>query len=349
MTRNKLVSKTRVTAKDIAAIAGVSQSTVSRVLSSDEPSGFISEETTKRVREIAKQLHYKPNPIARALRGEGTNMIGLVVREIADPFFAGLIEILSDQIRNAGYTVVLGHAHSDSSEGLQMAKILDSRQCDGIIFLGDLRDDQTILQTFLVERNPVVALCRGKKIVSVPTVNSANTTGMRMLLDHLYGLGHKHIAFIDGGWLGDIQERREFFLKERGEVSDLHTLDWIQADNDNPESGCEAMTKLLESKPRPTAVMASDDFMAIGVIKAIFDAGLRIPDDISVTGFDDISIARFTIPALTTVRQPIEEMGRTTIKLLIDQIKGNEIAEENKFVQLLPELIIRSSTGPVPQ
>jgi len=164
-----------ITSKDVAALAGVSQSTVSRVLSSsDRANSFISEETSKRVRRAADQLGYSPNPIARALRGQPTNLIGLVVREIADPFFAGFIEVLSIMIREAGLNVVLGHAHSDPGQALEMAHVLDSRQCDGVIFLGDLRNDENAVKSILLENHPVVALCRGKSVFSLPTVTGSS-------------------------------------------------------------------------------------------------------------------------------------------------------------------------------
>lgn len=346
MAQTKQTKKRRVTSKDVAALAGVSQSTVSRVISSEESNSFISEETSERVKEAADQLGYSPNPIARALRGQPTNLVGLVVREIADPFFAGLIEVLSVKVRQANLNMVLGHVHSDPSEGLEMTHVLDSRQCDGMIFLGDLRNDENVIRTILEEKHPVVALCRGKRVSTLPTVNANNKAGMHMLIEYLIAQGHKRIVFIDGGWFGDIRERREVFLQYKEKINADYIFSWVQADNNSADGGYGAMMEISKLNPMPTAVLASDDAMAIGVLKAAADLGLKIPADISITGFDDIDCARFTVPSLTTVRQPIDIMAEMALELLQMQIKGERIPEEKVFNEVQPELVIRDSSGP---
>jgi LacI family transcriptional regulator len=168
-----------------------------------------------------------------------------------------------------------------------------------------------------------------------------------MLIAHLKDLGHIRLAFVDGGWIGDIRARRETFLKLGDEAQAKYA--WMMAESNNPCGGYQAMKQLLALVPRPTAVLASDDSTAIGVLKAIYDEGLRVPEDISVTGFDDIDIARYTTPALTTIRQPIDEMARQSLQLLIDQIGGTPTPEEKLFNELDPEMVIRESTGPVPE
>lgn len=345
--KNKTFSL-KVTSKDVAALVGVSQSTVSRVLNTNGESNFISKETADRVRAAAEQLGYSPNPIARALRGEKTNLIGLVVREISDPFFAGLIEAISFEAKARGLNVVLGHVHGDPYEGLKLAHVLDSRQCDGMVFVGDLRDDQGVLQTVVREKRPVVTLCRGKRDANVPVVNCDNSAGVRVILEHLLSNQHKYITFVDGGWFGDIRERRDSFLAYK-QQHELDALNWIQAEENSFGGGYRVMQNLLSLSQRPTAVMAADDAMAIGIIKAIHDAGLRIPQDISIVGFDDIPIAQYTYPSLTTVRQPIEKMAKRALEILIDQI-SHITPETGTMVELLmPELVIRESSGTAPQ
>ena len=347
MPSEKNVNKRNITSKDVAALAGVSQSTVSRVLSSnDRTNNFISKETSDRVKKAADDLGYSPNPIARALRGQSTNLIGLVVREIADPFFAELIEVLSIQIREAGLNVVLGHAHSDPGQALEMAHVLDSRQCDGVIFLGDLRNDENALRSILTENHPVVALCRGKSVFSLPTVNVNNEIGIGLLIDHLLSLGHKNFIFIDGGWFGDIHERRNIFLNKMENYEDELQFTWFQANDNSAGGGYQAMHEVIKMTPMPTAIMASDDGMATGILKAAFDLGVNIPADVSITGFDDIDCANFTIPGLTTIRQPMEDMAKLALNLLQQQINHKQIPEEEVFNQIPPELIVRQSTGP---
>lgn len=337
----------RVTSVDVAVLAGVSQSTVSRVLGSPDGSNFVSEKTVQRVREAARQLGYSPNPIARALRGERTHLLGLVVREIADPFFVTVIEKLNERARAAGYDMMLGHARSDAIEGLNMVRALDSRQCDGVLLLGDLKDDPAILRALLEERQPVVALCRGRRFEALPTVNCDNDLGIELLIHHLRSLGHSRIAFLDGGWIGDVRERLNSFLRQKESLTDTQDYMWLRVESDNWQGGYEAMRHLLSMVPRPTAVMASDDAMAIGILRAAHEAGVRVPEDISVTGFDDIGMAAFITPSLTTIRQPIEAMAEAALRKMLDQLEGKEVEAEQHFLQLAPQLVVRESTGPV--
>jgi LacI family transcriptional regulator len=335
---------TNITSKDVAALANVSQSTVSRVLNPNLEQSMISEDTAQRVREAANQLSYSPNPIARALRGEKTNMIGLIVREITDPFFADLIEIINSEARKCGFNVVLGYARSDPGEGLQMARILDSRQMDGVIFLGDLKNDKEVLQSYINEHHPIISLCRGRKIPGLPTINCDNSLGIRMLAEHLCDLGHRVIAFIDGGWFGDILERREEFLHLKNENPKCSQFTWIQAADDDYSGGFGVINEILKLNPQPTAVIGSSDTLAIGLIKAATKKRIRIPEDLSIVGFDDITVAKYIQPSLTTIRQPIEAMAKKAIEVIVKQIEGIELSEEDLFTELRPNLILREST-----
>jgi DNA-binding LacI/PurR family transcriptional regulator len=337
-----------ITVKDIAKYVGVSTSTVSRVLSGAN-TGMISEETRKRVMEAAVQLGYTPNAMARALKGKQTKLLGVIVREIADPFFASFIASLNTFARNLGYQIVLGHAHSDPQEAIQMSAVLDTRHLDGIFALGDLRDDNTALEQLLQSNRVVVAMCRGQKPSWIPKVNVDNFAGVNMLLTHLLQLGHHRVAFIDGGWLGDIRERRDAFeqyVKEHNLQPDFFC---VEAHVNDADGGYAAMLDILSRSPRPTAIFAADDMMAIGALKAATNGGLSIPHDISVVGFDDIEMGRFVTPTLTTVRQPIEEMSRRAMELIVDLIEKRELTERERSIKIQPELVIRESSGPAPQ
>ena len=243
--------------------------------------------------------------------------MGLIVREIEDPFFAKFIASLSTQARELGYQIVLGHAHSDPSQALQMTAVLDARNCDGVLLLGDLREDSAATEEILKGNPVVVALCRGRSAASVPTVNSDNRGGMALLLEHLYALGHRRMAFVSGGWLGDIRERQEAYHAFVLSHCLDNQPDYSQTDTNNLDGGQRAMQRLLALPERPTAVLAADDVMAIGVLKAAGEAGLRVPHDLSVTGFDDIEMARFTNPTLTTVRQPVEAMSGRALEWIV--------------------------------
>jgi|BarGraNGADG00212_2_1021979.scaffolds.fasta_scaffold26431_1 DNA-binding LacI/PurR family transcriptional regulator len=336
-----------ITIKDIATVVGVSTSTVSRVLNGTKMD-LISEKTREKVLRAAGELGYSSNPLARALKGKQTYLLGLIVREISDPFFTSIISHLSTQAESLGYHIVLAHAHSDTQEAIQMSVALDTRHLDGMFVLGDLHDDETALRRILQKNRVVVAMCHGPNPEWIPKVNIDNQLGVTMMLDYLYSLGHRRLAFIDGGWLGDIRERLVVFK----EYVKLHSIDQsaqiITAPNNDATGGYEALKEILGLTPRPTAVFAADDVMAFGALKAAADSGISVPKDLSIVGFDDVEFTQYTSPSLTTIRQPIEEMSRHALSLIIDLIEKKNITPELNSTLISPELIIRQSSGPVP-
>lgn len=345
----RTMSKQRraVTMKDVARLAGVSQSTVSRVLNKATSAIPISLETRNRVLQVARELGYTPNPLARALRGRQTHLLGLIVREIADPFFAQLIAVISAAAKEKGYNLVLGHAQSSPAEALLLSTILDTRHCDGFIVLGDLRDDRAAFEELILKAGPrIISLCRGEPVGHVPTINVDNRRGVFLALEYLTGLGHRQIAFIDGGWLGDIQERLQAYRAFMEQHELTVPAEYIQTETNDASGGYHAMKALLTLLEPPTAILASDDVMAIGALKAASDMGYRVPADVSVIGFDDIEAATYTIPALTTVRQPIEEMGRKALSLLTDIVEGRLSADDVPVIRIEPKLVIRDSCAP---
>jgi LacI family transcriptional regulator len=237
---------------------------------------------------------------------------------------------------------------SDPQIALEIKDVLDIRHTDGIFFLGDLKDDKSALESILQDKSEVIALCRSPSTVPLHIVNVDNVAGIRALLDHLKDLGHRRIGFIGGGWPGDIQTRRTAFLTIINELGLPFSPDWLGNESNNSKGGYEAMKRLIELPNRPTAILAADDVMAIGALKAASDHGIRVPDDISVTGFDDIEMAQYFCPSLTTVQQPIKEMSRKAIELMLDLISGHYTGDSKNIIQIAPKLIIRESTGPVP-
>ena len=201
-----------VTMHDIARAAGVSQSTVSRVLNDAVSVVPIAPDTRQRVLDVADRLGYRPNPLARGLRGAKTMLIGIIVREIADPFFAPAVEAVSLRARELNYNVVLGSAHSLADEAIELHAVLETRHCDAIIVLGDMRDQPRLLEDLVAATVPVVALWQGTGLEGVDTVNVDNRSGIAMAVDHLVGLGHTRFGFIGGGLHGDMRERRTAFV-----------------------------------------------------------------------------------------------------------------------------------------
>ncbi len=332
--------------RDIAEATGVSQSTVSRVLSGTSTAVPIAETTRKRVMETARELGYRPNPLARGLRGAPTMLLGVIVRDITDPFFAGAIEAASLEANKRGYNVVLGHAHQSADEAEALWGILEARHCDALLFLGDLRDRPGLIEELQNTSIPVVALWHGSRDSGIPTVSVDNRSGIAAVVDHLVGLGHERLAFAGPrGRLGDITERADAFMATvHGQ--DLPTPDEYRLDTTNDYRGaCSAFDRLVSLAEPPTAIVAPTDVIAIGMLHAAHRRGLDVPRDVSVTGFDDIPFAAYSVPGLTTVRMPTEAMVLAAVDLAI----GRDEVIGDLHPVLDPELVIRDSTGPAPQ
>lgn len=339
-------SRSVPTMRDIASEAGVSQSTVSRVLNDVATRVPITAETRARVHEAARQLGYRPNPLARGLRGAPTMLLGAVVRDITDPFFAGAIEALSREARARGYNVVLGHAHGRADEAIALTAVLETRHCDAIVLLGDMQDQPRLLKDLRDSIVPVVALWQGSSPLDVPTVDVDNRAGIRAGLEHLVGLGHERIAFVSARLLGDIREREaafvEFMRERFGTVPD-----GLIRQVPNTPSGGEAATRtLLGLDSPPTAIVTSTDTLAIGVLHEAHGLGYVVPDTLSVVGFDDILFAGHTIPALTTLRMPTTDIVRVGIELAIDAARDPRQPREPTVKIIAPSLIVRGSTAP---
>src|SRR3954463_2593558 len=193
--------------RDIAAMAGVSQSTVSRVLNDAPTRVPIAQATRDRVVLAARGLGYRPNPLARGLRGAATMLLGAVVRDITDPFFAGAVEALSVEAMARGYNVVLGNAHARADEAYALAAVLETRHCDAIVLLGDMQDQPQLLADLHDSFVPVVALWQGSTLHELPAVDVDNEAGVLAGLEHLVGLGHRRIGFVSGRRFGDLRER----------------------------------------------------------------------------------------------------------------------------------------------
>ena len=338
------------TMRDVAMAVGVSQSTVSRILNDAPLRVPVAPATRDRVHEAARRLGYRPNPLARALRGAKTMLLGVVVRDITDPFFATAIEALSDSARSRGYNIVLGHARGRAEEALALATVLEARHCDAIILLGDVSEQPRLVAELAELAIPVVALWQGSARHDLLSVNVDNHAGVGLALDHLLGLGHRRIAFVEGRRLGDIRERRLAFISHARRLGLETPPGYLQHGLNTPDAGEAALRSLVALPGRPTAVVAATDVLAFGVLHAAHELGIRVPADLSVVGFDDIPIARHFVPALTTVRMPIAEMVAAAVELAVDGGTGaaGTPAGETKVRRgrdFQPELVVRSSTA----
>lgn len=332
-----------VTMQDIAEASGVSQSTVSRVLNDTATSVPIAADTRQRVLDVAARLGYRPNPLARGLRGAKTMLLGLIVREISDLFFTTTVEAVSIAARELRYNVVLGSAHSRADEAIALRAVLETRHCDGIIVLGDMRDQPRLLDDLASSHVPVVALWQGSSnLDGVATIDIDNRGGIISAIDHLVALGHCRFGFIGGYPHFDIIERQAAFVDHLTELGMPPRPEHILAASNDPRSGAEAFRTVVGLPDAPTAIVTGTDQIAIGALHAAHAVGVDIPERVSIVGFDDIPITEYTAPPLTTVQQPIAEMSELAVQLAI----GRPSPDTHRVFPTT--LAIRQTTGPAP-
>jgi DNA-binding LacI/PurR family transcriptional regulator len=333
---------------DIALRAGVARSTVSRVLNGAPSKVPIGAETQRRVLEAARELGYRPNPFARALRGAPTLLLGAVVRDFSDPFFASVLETLAVEAMAQGYNVVLGHAHGRVEDGLPLAQVLETRQCDAVLMLGDMQDQTRLLDGLRSSTVPVVALWQGTSTIEFPTVDVDDRAGIFAALRHVGELGHRRIAFANGLLPGDNTHRRdaftEYMVGRFGSVPDGYLQDVP-----NSLAGGEAALQALMALPEPpTAVVGSTDLVAVGLLHAAYALGCRVPDEVSVVGFDDLLLAAHTVPPLSTVHMPVAEIVGEAVRWAIELARDPAGSREPRVKIYEPSLVVRQSTAPPP-
>lgn len=331
-----------VTIRDVARKAKVSVGTVSKVLNKSATSIPISEETQRRVLEAAETLGYRPNIIAQALVNKQTHTIGVLVVDIGNPYFAEYLKGVEAAASGKGYSVLVCNSNFSVEQEEKYLHILQQRQVDGIL-LSYVDPQAPHLKKLCADGPPFVVL--GWPEASNHRVVVDNVVGGRQAVEHLISLGHERIAFIG-------QDMRTSGVKERlqgyREALAAHGIpyrDELVIGHDT-SAGYMGMCSLLKHAD-VTAVMAANDVTAIGAMKAIYDAGLRIPQDISVIGYDDIDIASLLFPPLTTVWQPKAELGEAAANLLIEIIKGN--FQEPQQILFQPRLVVRASTAERPR
>jgi LacI family repressor for deo operon, udp, cdd, tsx, nupC, and nupG len=321
----------------VADAAGVSPATVSRALQTPE---LLAPDTLKRVRETIARLGYVPNLQARNLRTSRSRLIVALVPDISNPFFSQIIRGIEQVAQQNGYAVLLGDTQADAARERTYADLVSARQADGIITLLPRVPDVRV-----PGRKPVVGAC---EYVDDPTVSSVqidNVAAASAAVDHLLDFGHRHVAFIKGPVSSFLSEDRHQgyrrALRTRGIEPDSRLL----AHGDfSVESGVAATHGLLAQSPRPTAIFCCNDEMAFGAIVAVRAVGLSVPRDISVVGFDDIHMARYYDPPLTTVAQPMREVGQEAMSMLLEVLTAPATPPRKR---LLPtQLLVRGSSAP---
>jgi LacI family transcriptional regulator len=328
---------------DVARRAGVSISTVSRVLNnSDYP---IRPETRQKVLEAIEELRFRPNDVARSLLLKQTHTIGLIVPDISNPYYPELSLGVEATASEHGYAVIFCNTSRRPEKVEYYLDVLLQKRADGIIIAGGGTDLTQISQGTLRSDTKIALV--GKHHLPFPSVQVDNFGAAREITSHLLHLGHRHIAFISGPPnLTSVQDRLAGYkasLEERG-ISEDNRL--ICEGDFGAESGYSATLSLLRGEPTPTAIFAANDRMAISAMAAAADVGLRVPNDLTVVGFDDIITASLVRPSLTTVALPAYEIGASAMRLMLRLLEGEECP---KTVWLPTQLVIRQSSGPPPR
>src|SRR5574339_469434 len=305
------------TIREVAESAGVSYATVSHVINNTR---VVSQETRERVLAAMAALDYRPNALARSLRQGKTNTIGLVLPDSANPFFAEISRSIEDDAFKKGYSVFLCNTELDTERELFYVDVLSKKQVDGIIFVA--AGDQADSLDFLVQRNmPVVMIDRDVPNVQVDAVLSDNQLGGYLATRHLLELGHTRIACIAGtSSITPSAERLIGYRRALEEAGLPYDEKLIVRGDYHAQSGLELTHFILKMDSRPTAIFALNDLMALGALRAAAEAGYSVPRDLAVVGYDDLELAHFTNPPLTTIAQPKKEIGVQAIHLLVDRM-----------------------------
>ncbi|MBX6763395.1 MAG: LacI family DNA-binding transcriptional regulator [Rubrobacteraceae bacterium] len=328
----------RTTLRDVAREAGVSIKTVSRVINGERE---VNPKTAARVSEVANRLGYRPNELARSLKGRRTRTIGLMIADISNPFYAALARAVEEVARSRGYAMILCASSEDPEIEREYVEVLSGRRVDGLLLVpapgdGDhLREEQEA-------GLPIVAIDRPAESLRTDVVMVQNAAGTRKAIEHLISHGHRRIAFIgDDKRLHTTRKRLQGYLEatKAAGLQDIYRLGCGTA-----PAAEDAVLELLGAPESPTAIFAGNNLITVGVLEAISHARLHIPHDIALAGFDDFPLASALHPHLTLVRQPVEELGRRAAELLFDRLEGKGSPSPSRIV-LPTRLVVRESCG----
>ena len=329
------------TIKDVAKRAGVAPITASRVVNN---SGYVSQEKRERVENAIAELGYVPNTLARSLRSRRTNTLALVLTDITNPFWTTVARGVEDAASAAGLNVIFCNTDESEEEQDRYLKVLLQKQVDGIL-LAPAHSSHEQVASILSRNIPVVIIDRRIDGVEVDTVYCDSEGGAYELVGHLISLGHKRIAMLNGPTdVATATDRLAGYKRALAEANIESEGSLMFCGGFDIDSGYNMAQKVLALSPRPTALFAANNFIAIGAIRAFRDAGLSIPENMAVVGFDDLPETLVIDPFLTSAAQPAYEMGRQATTLLLDRLSG-KAPDEIQEIVLPVELIIRQSSG----
>jgi DNA-binding LacI/PurR family transcriptional regulator len=329
----------RPTIYDVARLAGVSTATVSRALNG---TGAVAGDKRLAIEAAVEQLGYRPNTIARSLVTRSTQTIALLLPDITNPFYAELVAGIHELTLERGYTMLLCTTDFDPEQEERYLRLLRAKHVDGALVDGLVLPPERIAR-FVEDGFPIVCLDRDVESPAVPLVQVDNRMGARLATEHLLSLGHRRIAHIMGARARISEQRLLGYQGSLGDAGIAPDSALVALGNFTEAGGHDAMTSLLAAVPDVTAVFAANDLSAMGAMSAIAAAGRSVPGDISIVGFDDVRLSRYTSPPLTTVRQPAGEIARHATELLLGMIGGRR--PDTLHHPFAPELIVRGSTS----
>jgi LacI family transcriptional regulator, galactose operon repressor len=346
-----------VTMRDVANASGFSPATVSIVLNNAPLARYIAPATKKKIEESARKLGYRPNAMARFLRSKRTNSVGLMFFDITDPFCTPILRGIENSLFQSSYVPILADAHNQRNRFERYLELLLERHVEALIVVANwLFVDIHLLGDFSKRNIPAATIGWELPGDTVSSVMVDNEAGGRLALEHLYKLGHRKIAFIRGPktlidsgprWKG-IQK----FAHSAGLELDSNLIMQLPEafdPNSGFEGGFRLTEELLQKRKKFTALVAFDDLTALGAIRALNKAGIRIPEQCSVVGFDDVALSSMAVPSLTTVRQPLEVMGNLAVNIIMEGITASQEKREWTIThhRAAPELVIRESTSAI--
>ena len=329
----------RITIKTLAKLAGVDVSTISRALN-DSPR--VKPETIKRIKDLANEVKYYPNTLAQGLVTSKTKTIGVVIPRIENAYYAEIFAGIEQVLAVKGYTLLLGISHYSKKQEAEVIELFLSRNVDGVILLSGINPGSVTVWKN-ASRAPIVLIDQDIYLHDVDSVACDIINGVGLAVDHLVSLGHQEIAYINDNVTSET--RYNAFRKKMAGLGMKNEPHYVRSDFMYEKGGYEGAVELMKYENKPTAIFCANDYMAIGALKALEDIGLKVPEDISVVGFDDSYMLNYLLKSLTTVRQPKEELGRRAAMVLLERISegaGNIMIEH---ILLKPELIVRNSTG----
>jgi LacI family transcriptional regulator len=324
---------------DVAREAGVSIATVSKVINE---TGRISDKTRNKVLQIMRKLDYQPSVVASALTGKSTYTIGLLIPDLANPFFAEVARSVEDRGHELGFNLVMCSTDNNPQKEAQYISLLKQKRVDGIIVATGMSND-ALLKDLVKQEMPLALIARDLPALAVDSVLVDDFIGGYQAASHLTGLGHRRIAIIaEDLSLMSSKERIRGYRHALAEANLPYDESLVLVSDFTVEGGKRCTKQLLDLPEPPTAIFACNDLLAIGAVQAAREQGLRIPDDLSVVGFDNTILATIIDPPLTTVAQPIRDMGRQVMDLLVQEVRGQKTLKQR--IVLLPQLVVRQST-----